>query len=70
MFEVLDHAITSSQNRMFEVLGQAKTQQHENGLLLDIGANIGWFTLNAAAAGHQVVAFEPFAQQGRGVGRG
>ena len=27
-------------------------------LMVDIGANIGWFTLNAAAAGARVAAFE------------
>lgn len=27
---------------------------------MDIGANIGWFTLAAASRGYHVVAFEPF----------
>ncbi|KAI8815486.1 S-adenosyl-L-methionine-dependent methyltransferase [Cladochytrium replicatum] len=29
---------------------------------LDIGANIGWFTFNMAAAGYPVIAFEPMSQ--------
>ncbi len=32
--------------------------------VIDIGANVGWFTLNAAAAGGRVAAFE-----GEGAGR-
>lgn len=31
-------------------------------LLLDVGANIGWFSLNAAARNYDVIAFEPFAR--------
>ena len=27
-------------------------------LCQDIGANIGWFTINAAARGYEVIAFE------------
>lgn len=30
-------------------------------VFVDIGANIGWHTLNLARRGHDVVAFEPFA---------
>ena len=30
-----------------------------DGLVVDVGANIGYFTLMAAAMGHRVVAFEP-----------
>eukprot|EP00978_Attheya_sp_CCMP212_P011166 scaffold27362_cov51-Attheya_sp.AAC.6 len=29
-------------------------------LFVDIGSNIGWFATNAAAAGHNVIAIEPF----------
>lgn len=39
------------------------TQEHglaaEQAVFLDIGANMGWFGLNAAAAGYNVFAFEP-----------
>jgi FkbM family methyltransferase len=31
-------------------------------LFVDVGANIGWFTTAVAAAGHRVVAFEPFTE--------
>lgn len=33
----------------------------DSAVLLDIGANIGWFTLAAAYAGHRVIALEPVA---------
>jgi len=38
----------------------ASSQQHEQQqpLFVDVGANIGWFMLNAAAAGARVLAFE------------
>ena len=32
----------------------------KRGVFLDIGANIGWFTMVALHLGHDVVAFEPF----------
>ena len=32
----------------------------KKGVLVDVGANIGWFTLVALHLGHTVVAFEPF----------
>ena len=31
-------------------------------VLLDVGANIGWFAINAAALGYTVFAFEPMAK--------
>ena len=31
----------------------------ENAVVLDIGANIGWYSLLLAAAGHSVISFEP-----------
>jgi FkbM family methyltransferase len=34
-------------------------KEHENSTLLDIGGNIGYYTLAAASAGHAVNAFEP-----------
>ena len=30
--------------------------------LLDIGANVGWFTLALASRGYHVIAFEPFCE--------
>ena len=30
------------------------------GVLLDVGANIGWYSLVASNLGHEVIAFEPF----------
>lgn len=32
-----------------------------NGTLLDIGANIGWFTISMAVCGHDVIAVEPMS---------
>ena len=32
----------------------------KKGVFLDIGANIGWFSLVALSLGHSVIAFEPF----------
>lgn len=43
---------------LLNVLSKAGSQ----GTLLDIGANIGWFTLAAAYAGHRVIAVEPGAE--------
>lgn len=31
----------------------------EDAIFLDIGANIGWYSLLLAAAGHQIISFEP-----------
>ena len=39
---------------------QKHLQQHPGAAVLDLGANIGTFTLQAAAAGHHVVAVEAF----------
>lgn len=30
-----------------------------NGIVVDVGANIGWFTMLGCSLGHKVVAFEP-----------
>jgi hypothetical protein len=38
--------------------------------VVDIGANVGWFTLNAAAAGATVAAFEGAQEAGLGGGQG
>jgi hypothetical protein len=40
----------------------AEQEARSRAVLLDIGANIGWFTLAAAVRGYSVVAFEPFAR--------
>ena len=31
-----------------------------DGVLLDVGANLGWFTMSALHLGHKVISFEPF----------
>lgn len=40
---------------------QAHGLRREDVVLLDIGANVGWYTVTAAALGYTVVAFEPMA---------
>jgi len=37
---------------------RSKWRQRVAPLVVDVGANVGWFTLNAAAAGGTVAAFE------------
>jgi hypothetical protein len=37
---------------------RSKWRRTVSPLVVDVGANIGWFTLNAAAAGGRVAAFE------------
>lgn len=39
-----------------------KMQKLSKSTFLDVGANIGWFTLVAAMKGHSVIAVEPFAE--------
>ena len=50
------------------------TTKEERPLMLDIGMNIGWFTLYSRAHGHDVAAFEPnptmFLRNDWGVSRG
>jgi len=49
--------------RISDALWKASsTRAASNGTMIDIGANIGWFTLHMAACGHNVVAFEPFEE--------
>jgi hypothetical protein len=38
---------------------QAKNLTRDEVIFMDIGANVGWFTVNAAAMGYTVFAFEP-----------
>ena len=46
-----EYGITDQFNQILE--------NQDPGLVIDIGMNIGWFTLLARAHGHSVVAFEP-----------
>ncbi|KAL7512219.1 hypothetical protein ACHAXN_009156 [Cyclotella atomus] len=46
---------TGITEQFHEILGNATVK----GLVLDIGMNIGWFTLYSRAHGHSVAAFEP-----------
>ena len=32
----------------------------KKGVFLDVGANVGWFSMVALRLGHEVIAFEPF----------
>jgi FkbM family methyltransferase len=47
------------QHMVQEMLSVLRGQRQHNPLLVDIGANIGFYTLAAAAAGFDVYAFEP-----------
>jgi 2-polyprenyl-3-methyl-5-hydroxy-6-metoxy-1,4-benzoquinol methylase len=38
---------------------QVSNLEREEVFFVDIGANVGWFTINAAAMGYSVIAFEP-----------
>ncbi|KAI8814350.1 S-adenosyl-L-methionine-dependent methyltransferase [Cladochytrium replicatum] len=49
------HAIRDKLALVAQVTGQKNA-------FLDIGANVGWFTFNMAAAGYPVLAFEPMSQ--------
>lgn len=42
-----------------DVVSQANAQESGGTVLLDVGANVGWFTLQAAAIGYRVLAVEP-----------
>ena len=42
-----------------EILNNTKTTTSTPGLVLDVGMNIGWFTLWSRTHGHSVAAFEP-----------
>ena len=47
---------------LLEVMNKACNKlniSREDAVFLDIGANIGWYSLLLAAAGHQVISFEP-----------
>eukprot|EP00941_MAST-03F_sp_MAST-3F-sp1_P002894 g2894.t1 len=46
-------------SRISQLLEQARRATGESALFVDIGANIGWFTLLAASQGHRVIAIEP-----------
>ena len=53
---------SGTSSMVLEVLEQACIRldvPKENAIFLDIGANIGWYSLLLAAAGHSVVSFEP-----------
>ena len=52
--------LTAFSNRfsIFFMMVQAGSKPWKPPLLVDIGANVGWFSLNGAAAGGRVVAFE------------
>jgi len=54
------HADAGSSSSSDDGSSIASSQQHEQQqpLFVDVGANIGWFMLNAAAAGARVLAFE------------
>mmetsp|Transcript_34472 Transcript_34472/g.41243 ORF Transcript_34472/g.41243 Transcript_34472/m.41243 type:complete len:383 (-) Transcript_34472:507-1655(-) len=49
---------TGMYNAMHEALKDFKDNPKE-AIVLDIGGNIGWFTLIAASLGHRVLTFEP-----------
>ncbi|KAI7846166.1 hypothetical protein COHA_000336 [Chlorella ohadii] len=56
---VWEHAETVNILARLEEWKQAKQQGSSGVVLLDVGANVGWFTLQAAAMGYHVLAVEP-----------
>eukprot|EP00941_MAST-03F_sp_MAST-3F-sp1_P002634 g2634.t1 len=46
-------------SRISQLLEQARRTTGESALFVDVGANLGWFTLLAASQGHRVIAIEP-----------
>ncbi len=48
----MTHSVTT-------ILGNAREKDSEQRLFLDIGANLGWFSLLAANLGHRVISVEP-----------
>ncbi|ACO68208.1 hypothetical protein MICPUN_64984 [Micromonas commoda] len=56
---------TQDTEKLMDILGcgdsfKCSPETAKKGVLVDVGANIGWFTLAALHLGHTVVAFEPF----------
>ena len=47
-------------NASFTGICEPKSFGGKKGVFLDVGANVGWFSMVALSLGHSVIAFEPF----------
>ena len=47
-------------NASFAKICKPKSFRGKKGVFLDVGANVGWFSMVALSLGHSVIAFEPF----------
>ena len=60
--DIVSHSIKRSGS--WEKTDTEKIMSHlsrsKEGVLLDVGANLGWFTVTALQLGHKVFSFEPF----------
>ena len=47
-------------NASFAKICKPKSFRGKKGVFVDVGANVGWFSMVALSLGHSVIAFEPF----------
>lgn len=58
--EVEETTLDPMTNASFTGICEPKSFGGKKGVFLDVGANVGWFSMVALSLGHSVIAFEPF----------